>query len=101
LLTIAAIQEKTGFSNKHFIHLFEKYVGASPKTYLRIMKFQRVLRAVEEARQIQWTDIAYSCGYYDQAHFIKEFKRFSGFNPGAYLSERGEFLNYLPVGTPR
>lgn len=97
LLTIADIQQKTGFSNKHFIHLFEKHVGATPKTYLRIMKFQRVLTAIEQARHIQWTDVAYSCGYYDQAHFIKEFRQFSGFNPGAYLLERGEYLNYLPI----
>jgi len=97
LLTVADIQRKTGFSNKHFIHLFEKYVGVAPKTYLRIIKFQRVLAEIEQTRKIYWTDIAYGCGYYDQAHFIKEFRHFSGLNPSAYLAEKGEFLNYIPV----
>ncbi|MFN0215895.1 MAG: helix-turn-helix domain-containing protein [Saprospiraceae bacterium] len=97
LITIADIQAKTGFSNKHFIHLFEKHVGASPKTYLRTVKFQRVLAEIEKNRMINWNDLVYSCGYYDQAHFIKEFRRFSGLNPGAYLAERGEYLNYLPL----
>lgn len=97
LATIAEIQSKTGFSNKHFIHLFEKHVGASPKAYARIVKFQHVLAEIEKARQISWTDIAYGYGYYDQAHFIKEFRGFSGLNPTAYLTERGVYLNYLPV----
>lgn len=97
LLTIADIQAKTGFSNKHFIHLFEKHVGTTPKTYLRTLKFQRVLTEIERTKRINWTDIAYGCGYYDQAHFIKEFRHFSGLNPTAYLAERGEYLNYLPV----
>ncbi|MFN0037196.1 MAG: helix-turn-helix domain-containing protein [Saprospiraceae bacterium] len=97
LLTIADVQAKTGFSNKHFIHLFEKHVGTSPKTYLRTIKFQRVLAEIEKAKKIHWNDIVYSCGYYDQAHFIKEFRHFSGLNPTAYLAERGEYLNYIPV----
>lgn len=97
LLTVADIQAKTGFSNKHFIHLFEKYVGTTPKAYLRTIRFQRVLAEIEKSRKIQWTDLAYSCGYYDQAHFIKEFRHFSGLNPTAYLAERGEYLNYIPL----
>lgn len=97
LLTISDIQAKTGYSNKHFIHLFEKQVGATPKAYLRVIRFQKVLAQIEQTRQIQWTDLANSCGYYDQAHFIKEFKHFSGRNPSSYLAERGEFLNYIPV----
>lgn len=97
LLTVMDIQQKTGFSNKHFIHLFEKYVGVTPKTYLRIVKFQRVLTEIEQARKIHWNDIVYSCGYYDQAHFIKEFRHFSGLNPTTYLADKGEFLNYIPL----
>lgn len=97
LVTVADIQRKTGFSNKHFIHLFEKNVGVTPKTYLRIIKFQRVLTEIEQARKIQWSDIVYGCGYYDQAHFIKEFRHFSGLNPTTYLAEKGEFLNYIPL----
>ena len=37
------------------------------------------------------------CGYYDQAHFIKEFQTFSGLNPSAYLTQRGDYLNYIPI----
>jgi AraC-like DNA-binding protein len=37
------------------------------------------------------------CGYYDQAHFINEFRKFSSFNPSAYLEAKGEFMNYIPV----
>lgn len=97
LLSIADIQAKTGYSNKHFIHLFERHAGATPKAYLRVVRFQRALAEIERSRKINWTDIAYGCGYYDQAHFIKEFRQFSGLNPVAYLGERGEYLNYLPV----
>ena len=98
LLTVASIQAKTGFSNKHFIHLFEKYVGSTPKIYLRTIKFQRVLAEIEKTKRIHWNDIAYGCGYYDQAHFSKEFRHISGLIPTAYLAERVEFCIYIPWG---
>jgi methylphosphotriester-DNA--protein-cysteine methyltransferase len=79
------------------ISLFEKHVGIRPKYFSSLMQFQHVLRALESEQQFSWTQLAHDSGYFDQAHFINEFKRFSGLTPVTYLGEKGEYLNYIPV----
>lgn len=94
---IRKLTEKVGYSQKHFIDLFKKYVGVSPKSYLRIIRFQKVILEIEKNREINWSTIAYDCGYYDQSHFINDFKKFSGFTPNEYLRKKNENLNYVPI----
>ncbi len=94
---IAAIAEKSGYSHKHFVSLFYKHVGISPKAYSRVLKFQQAVQRLEQTRKPDWSQLAFTCGYYDQAHFINEFKAFSGIAPNFYLEKRGLHLNYLPV----
>lgn len=96
-LTIEALVHKTGWSHKHLIALFDKYVGVSPREFVRISRFQKAVAAIGANTSVNWTRLAHDCGYYDQAHFIKDFKRFSGLSPQFYLHERGENLNYLPI----
>ncbi|MBL7738338.1 MAG: AraC family transcriptional regulator [Chitinophagaceae bacterium] len=95
--TIGQLTHKVGITQKHLITLFKKYAGLSPKMFARISKFQKVIREVEQEQSIEWAPIAYECGYYDQAHFIKEFQAFSGINPSAYLSQKGRYRNYIPI----
>ncbi|MBO0321544.1 AraC family transcriptional regulator [Muricauda sp. CAU 1633] len=96
-MSIGEITAKTGYSPKQFIQIFKKYVGITPKQFHRIKRFNEILTAVENDEKISWTIIAADCGYYDQAHFIKDFQSFSGLNPSRYLSDIGEFPNYFPV----
>jgi transcriptional regulator GlxA family with amidase domain len=56
-----------------------------------------VVNLIEQQKEIEWANIALECGYYDQAHFIKEFHAFSGLNPSTYLTKRGEYVNFLPI----
>lgn len=96
--SIREITHKTGYSSKHLISLFGKYAGINPKQYVSVLKFQQAVQLLENnPGQINWTSLALDCGYYDQAHFINEFKRFSGFNPSAYMELRGDYINYIPV----
>lgn len=101
MLTIDALTRKTGYSNKHLNHLFQKHVGVSPKQLLRISRFQKVLWELENREKPLWTHLALDCGFYDQAHFINEFKRFSGLSPEIYLEEKGPFINYIPLDFDR
>ncbi len=95
---IAAIVGKTGYSHKHFVSLFHLHIGVPPKVYSRILKFQQAVRQLESSRgEPDWSALTYACGYYDQAHFINEFRSFSGFSPSFYLGKRGAYLNYLPL----
>ena len=87
-----------GYSQKHFIDLFRRRVGVTPKQYLRIMRFQKVIREIERDGCIAWSRVSLESGYYDQAHFIQDFKHFSGFTPNEYMKRKTPTLNYVPVG---
>jgi len=86
-----------GYSQKHFIDLFKRQVGVAPKQYLKIMRFQKAILEIESNQQIHWHQIALESGFYDQAHFINDFKTFSGFTPSEYVKRKTDMLNYVPV----
>jgi AraC-like DNA-binding protein len=56
----------------------------SPKYFARIRRFQRVFPAIEEGSE--WVDAAAACGYYDQAHLIRDFRAFAGEPPSHLLA---------------
>ncbi len=95
--TIKQISDKCGYSQKHLIHLFKKHLGLTPKALQRIQRFQQVLTELESSNSINWSQLSLDCGYYDQAHFINEFKYYSGLNPEKYMVEKGPILNYIPI----
>lgn len=97
-LSIARMNEKIGYSQKHFTHMFRKQVGVTPKSFLKIMRFQKAVRSIDAATDIDWGAIALESGFYDQAHFIHDFKHFSGFTPEQYAQIRTNYQNYIPVG---
>ncbi len=97
LPSLSDIAIKSGYSQKHFIHIFKTHLGLTPKTYQRIVRFNKVLEEIQKTNAIHWTKLCLDLGYYDQAHFIKEFQQFSGFNPNDFLKERGEYIHYVPV----
>lgn len=97
LASIDAISGKVGFSQKHLIKLFKEHVGVTPKSFLQVVRFQKAIQDIETAKTADWKAIAHDCGYYDQAHFINDFARFSGYRPKEYLAQRSDFMNYIAV----
>ena len=95
--TVADVTEQIGFSSKSFISLFSQEVGLTPKLFCRIHRFQEALHRIRSGEQIDWADIALTCGYFDQAHFIHDFQAFSGLNPSTYLRHQGEHQNHVPL----
>lgn len=79
---------KSGYSQKHLIHTIKKQTGFSPKYLQRLHRFQKVINFIQLhkiVKEINWASVAYEYGYYDQAHFIKEFTHFTGFSPKEYF----------------
>lgn len=76
-VSIKELSTQTGYSDRYLRQRFEDYVGISPKLFCRITRFQYVLRRMLQNPNpsVVWNVIGDS-GYYDQAHFINEFKRF-------------------------
>lgn len=70
-------------------------VGIGPKQLARTIRFQRVLKEKEKSPSIALTDIAMNHGYYDQSHFSREFKGFTGLSPKAYFNERHQMNNFF------
>jgi len=97
LYSIKSISDKVGYSQKHLIKLFKEHVGVTPKEFLKVIRFQKAIQQIENQISVDWSQMALDCGFYDQSHFIADFKNFSGFTPTGYMEQRGDFLNYIPV----
>ena len=96
-LAFQQLSQQIGYSQKHFIDLFKQHVGIPPKQYMKIMRFQNAVSQIEQHSSVYWSEIAIRNGFYDQAHFIHEFRNFSGFTPGEYIKRKSDTLNYVPV----
>ena len=94
---IASVTGQIGLSSRRFVELFRQQVGLTPKVFCRVLRFQRVLKTLREAKDLEWADLALSCGYYDQAHFIHDFQSFSGLTPSAYHAAATPHLNHVPL----
>lgn len=96
-LAVKEASERTGLSQRRFIQLFRDEVGITPKLFCRIQRFQKAIRLLGSGRRVEWADVALGCGYFDHAHFVHDFRAFSGTTPTAYLIHRGEHLNHIPL----
>jgi AraC-like DNA-binding protein len=95
-LAIGALADELGVSHKHLIAEFQRTVGLSPKIFSRIRRFQGVLGRIHEQKQVEWADVACACGYYDQAHFVHDFKEFAGLNPTEFLTHTLDDPRFIP-----
>lgn len=79
-LNIELLSQKLGISKPTLFRLFKNHLGQSPKDYLKTIRFRNVLNEILN-KQHTLTSIAHLNQYYDQAHFINDFKTFSGHSP--------------------
>ena len=94
---LSSVLDRIGYSQRHFNQLFADEVGLTPKRFLRVRRFQSVIRSIPIRGPFAWADLALSCGYYDQSHFAHEFRAFCGLTPAAYVSHRTSHLNHVPI----
>ena len=90
------IQSEMKISERSLERLIKQYVGISPKAYSRIVRFQSGLEAFRKNNFKTLTDVAYQNDYFDQSHFIREFKAFTGMNPKQYLHQTIEQVENYP-----
>jgi AraC-like DNA-binding protein len=95
--SVAEMADNIGLSKRRFIQVFQDQVGLTPKLFHRVHRFQKVLEKLRSDDIVDWAAIASSCGYFDQAHFNHDFREFCGLSPSAYLAQRGEHLNHVPI----
>ena len=100
IVSVGDITDKISLSPRRFIELFNDQVGMTPKVFCRVRRFQRALEEIQRRRNLKWAELAPDCGYYDQAHFICDFKEFCGLTPADYLNQASEYPNFVPVFLP-
>lgn len=86
LFSVAALANKVGISQRQLSRKFNHCIGLSTKEFIHINRFIHSWVYLKKYPDLTLTDIAYESGYYDQAHFIHDYKTFTGLTPGAVLS---------------
>lgn len=92
---ISALSDAACLSYKQFGRVFAEYVGATPKEFTRIVRFQRALYLLQNNPALSQMDVVFNCGFYDQPHMIKEFKTFSGYTPNEYIAACQPYSDYF------
>lgn len=86
LVSVDQLASHAGVSSRQLERRFLQEVGLGPKLLARIVRFQQVFRAVES--NAPWAEVAIECGYYDQAHLIRDFNQFAQQTPAVLLASK-------------
>jgi AraC-like DNA-binding protein len=87
LVSVDQLAFDAGLSSRQLERRFLREVGLGPKLLARIVRFQQVFRAVDQSNPA-WADVAIECGYYDQAHLIRDFNQFAQQSPAVLFASQ-------------
>jgi AraC-like DNA-binding protein len=90
-IPIGVLADAAGVSGNHLAHQFKAHIGVTPKRVARIYRFARLIVSVDARGPVDWSETAHTAGYFDHAHFSREFKEFTGHTPTEYLALRRRF----------
>lgn len=93
-ITIRDYCKKHGINQKKIERFFHKYLGTTPKAFIMTTKFQHAIKSLMNGEFVSMTQLGYAFNYYDQTHFINNFKSFSGKTPYKQLKENDLIINY-------
>lgn len=93
--SISTILKENLSKRRQLERKFIKQIGVSPKQLGKVIRLQTALKLLLNKKSENLTDIAYESEYYDQAHFIKDFKEFTGINPKEFLGNENMTLSTL------
>ncbi|MBI5537317.1 MAG: helix-turn-helix transcriptional regulator [Deltaproteobacteria bacterium] len=93
---VSELAAKGGITVRQLERRFLLQVGIPPRALMSVLRFRRVLASLD-ARMPAWAHVAASCGYHDQSHLIRDFKRYTGMSPRAFLGDAHPFGDlFLP-----
>jgi len=87
-ISIEDLATSTRLSCRQLERKFKERVGISPKKLCRNLRFKSVFKYLSDFPGDDWSSVAVACGYYDQAHMIRDFKHFTGFSPTVYFDRQ-------------
>ncbi|MCZ8215282.1 MAG: helix-turn-helix domain-containing protein, partial [Cyclobacteriaceae bacterium] len=86
-LSVDQMAERQTISRRQLERRFATTVGLSPKQLSKIIRLQHTLKNMEENPSNNLASLAVENGYFDQAHFIKDFKEFTGMTPKQFFAD--------------
>jgi transcriptional regulator GlxA family with amidase domain len=95
LVSIDDLAASVSMTRRHLERKFLKAVGITPKRLARITRFQHALRILDGSDVSPGTRTAATCGYADQAHFIRDFRDLAGCPPGEHLLRQFELTGFF------
>jgi AraC-like DNA-binding protein len=81
-VSVKQLTIETGLSQRQLSRRFQRVVGLSPVEYIGVSRFIKSLQHLKKYPSKSLTSVAYESGYYDQSHFIRDYKAYSGHTPG-------------------
>lgn len=84
--SVADLATALGVSHGHLDREFTRVVGLTPRKLTGVLRMRRLLSSIDVHGRIDWADRAAELGWFDQAHLIRDFKRYTGVTPSAYLA---------------
>lgn len=85
---IRELVRASGWSHRHFTESFRAGIGLPPKAFARIARFEAAFVRLQSAARPRWAELALDCGYFDQAHMIRDFRELAGATPTEVLRRR-------------
>lgn len=99
-LTVQNIADRIGYSRRQLQRICTNSFGISPKMYRSTVRFNRVKKYMLMSEKGHYLSHALDSGYYDQAHFIHEFERFTTMTPGDYYRDYSHVLHFYKESLP-
>jgi AraC-like DNA-binding protein len=94
---VGEVCTRLGLSNRYLIEQFRQTVGLTPKSYARVERLQRVIRACRGRTEVSWSRLAAELGFADQPHLIRDFRRLTLVTPEEFLASRTPDQSHLVV----
>lgn len=88
-ITVDDVAHHLDLSYKTLYRKFHENLGLCPKSYLKILRFNRACRLLKQFPDINYGELVFRCGYYDQAHFINEFHSIMKEAPTQFMKTTG------------
>ncbi|MEK5262443.1 helix-turn-helix domain-containing protein [Paenibacillus sp. FSL L8-0663] len=78
---VKELAEREAISERQLNRKFGQWIGISPKKFSEVVRFQSVLHSIQSGGGLDWTELALKHSFFDQAHLIRDFRRFYGDSP--------------------
>ncbi|MBV8252280.1 MAG: helix-turn-helix transcriptional regulator [Chitinophaga sp.] len=92
-ISIDTVCQQTGWYYKKLERIFLKNIGYTPKYYHKILRFNKAVRCMQASHTL--ADVSHLCNYFDQAHFIRDFRLFTGTTPSQFKKEDNKIADML------